>query len=301
MDSDHFPDGPQSQLAKPDQFEFRRFLPFLLLHLGCLGVIWVGWSWAALWVAVSLYVVRMFFVTGFYHRFFCHKSYDTSRTAQFVFALLGLTCLQRGPLWWAAVHRHHHAYSDQEPDVHSPGLRGFWWAHIGWLTSARNYPTNYKLVRDFAEFPELRFLNRFDLLGPAVLAVALLALGAGLNALFPSLGTSALQILVWGFFISSVALFHATCAINSFSHLIGSRRYDTGDDSRNSFLLALLTLGEGWHNNHHRFQRTARQGFYWWEIDVTYWGLRLLERIGLIWNLRRVPAEAYLRDGNSDG
>jgi len=293
IDSDHFPEGPEKEALKPDRFEFKRFVPFLLLHLGCLGVIWTGWSLTAVLVAVFLYFIRMFFVTGFYHRYFCHKAFDTSRGMQFVLGLLGLTAAQRGPLWWAAVHRHHHAYSDEEPDVHSPIQRGFWWAHIGWLTSGRNYPTNYRMVRDWAKYPELVFLNRFDLLGPLLLAVALYGLGAGLAAFAPVLGTNGWQMVVWGFFISTVFVFHATCSINSLTHLFGNRRYETGDDSRNSFMLALLTLGEGWHNNHHRFQRTARQGFYWWEIDITYYLLKMLSLTGLIWNLRAVPEEAY--------
>jgi stearoyl-CoA desaturase (delta-9 desaturase) len=235
----------------------------------------------------------MFFITGFYHRYFCHKSYDTSRFGQFILALLGLTASQRGPLWWAAVHRHHHAYSDEEPDLHSPGLQGFWWAHIGWLTSGRNYPTNYRMVKDLARYPELVFLNRFDVLGPVLLMVLLYGFGSLLAWFAPGLGTSGWQMVVWGFFISTVFVFHATCSINSLTHMIGTRRYETSDDSRNSFLLALLTLGEGWHNNHHRFQKSARQGFYWWEIDITYYLLVAMNKLGLIWNLRQVPEEAF--------
>jgi len=290
IDSDYFPDGKAAMREKPDKFEFRRFVPFLLLHIGCLGVFFVGWSWIAVATAVVLYFVRMFFITGFYHRYFCHKAYRTSRAGQFIFALLGLTAAQRGPLWWAAVHRHHHKYSDQEPDVHSPGLQGFWWAHIGWLTSARNYPTDYKLVRDLAKYPELVFLNRFDLLGPALLAVALFGFGAGLETFFPGLGTSGWQMVVWGFFISTVLVFHGTCSINSVSHVMGNRRFKTGDDSRNSLALALLTLGEGWHNNHHHYQASARQGFYWWEIDPTYYTLKFLQKLGVIWQIKEVPA-----------
>jgi len=293
VDSDFFPEGAEVRLQRPDKFYFRYFFPFLLLHLGCLGVIWVGWSWAAVITAVVLYFVRMFFVTGIYHRYFCHKSYSASRPVQFLLALLGLTCAQRGPLWWAAVHRHHHAHSDEEEDIHSPGMQGFIWAHIGWLTSARNYPTNYKMVRDYAKFPELRFLNRFDLIGPLLLAAGVFLFGAALQHFAPGLGTNGWQMLVWGFFISTTLLFHGTCTINSFTHMMGSRRYDTGDDSRNSFLLALVTLGEGWHNNHHRFQASARQGFYWWEIDITYYTLKTLSLLGIIRDLRPVPKEAY--------
>jgi stearoyl-CoA desaturase (delta-9 desaturase) len=294
VDSDFFPEGSAARLARPDKFYFRYFVPFLILHLGCLGVIWTGWSWVAVITAIALYFIRMFFVTGIYHRYFCHKSYEVSRPVQFFMALLALTCAQRGPLWWAAVHRHHHAHSDDEEDLHSPGMQGFLWAHIGWLTSARNYPTNYRMVRDFEQFPELRFLNRFDLIGPLLLGSLLFGFGAALAHWVPQWGTNGPQMLVWGFFISTTLLFHGTCSINSFTHMWGTRRYDTKDDSRNSLLLALVTLGEGWHNNHHRFQRTARQGFYWWEIDVTYYVLKTLSLVGLVRHLRPVPEEAYL-------
>jgi stearoyl-CoA desaturase (delta-9 desaturase) len=293
IDSDHFAGGAEAQLQRPDRFYFRYFVVFLILHLGCLGVIWVGWSPIAAITAVALYFVRMFFITGFYHRYFCHKSYSVSRPMQFFMALCGLTCAQRGPLWWASVHRHHHAHSDDEEDFHSPTVRGFLWAHIGWLTSAKNYPTNYRMVRDFKDYPEIRFLNRFDLIGPLLLLGLLFAFGSALQAWAPGLGTNGWQMVVWGFFISTSLLFHGTCAINSFTHMIGTRRYKTGDDSRNSFILALVTLGEGWHNNHHRFQRSARQGFYWWEIDITYYTLKALEAVGLVRDLKPVPPEAY--------
>ena len=289
IDSDHFPEGAEIVRSKPEKFELKRAIPFIILHLGCLGVIWVGWSPFAVAVALLLYLVRMFAVTAIYHRYFCHRAYKTSRFVQLLFALLGLTAVQRGPLWWSAVHRHHHAHSDEEHDAHSPVRKGFLWSHIGWLTSSRNFPTDYRLVRDWVKFPELVFLNRFDLIGPALLFTALYSLGLILEKFAPSLGTSAWQLVVWGFFISTVALFHATCAINSFAHTLGSKRFDTGDESRNSLLLALLTLGEGWHNNHHHYQSSARQGFYWWEIDISYYILRCLAALGIIWDLKPVP------------
>jgi len=293
IDSDYFPGGEEAARAQPEKMELGRCIPFLILHLGCLGVIWTGWSWTAVAIAVVLYLVRMFAVTGFYHRYMCHKAYRTSRPAQFIFACIGLTSVQRGPLWWASVHRHHHAHSDEESDPHSPHQKGFLWSHIGWLTSSKNFPTDYKLVRDLTKFPELIFLNRFDLLGPLALIVALFALGAGLERFAPGLGTNAWQLVVWGFFISTTVLFHATCSINSLAHLMGRKRFVTHDESRNSFLLALITLGEGWHNNHHEFQSSARQGFYWREIDISYYVLRLLAAAGIIWDLKAVPARVY--------
>ena len=293
FDSDYFPEGAQAVRELPDRFEFRRALPFLFLHLGCLAVIRVGWSWTAVAVAGALYLVRMFAITGFYHRYFSHRTFRTSRSVQFVFAVLGNTSVQRGALWWASVHRHHHKHADTDHDVHSPGVRGFVWAHIGWMTSSRNFPTDYAAVRDLAKYPELVFLNRFDLVVPAVFAAALYGAGAVLRVVAPGLGTSGSQMFVWGFFVSTVVLLHGTLFINSLAHAFGRRRFPTRDDSRNSLLLALITLGEGWHNNHHRFMSAARQGFYWWEFDPTYYALKALSWTGLIWDLKAVPQRVY--------
>lgn len=293
VDSDFFPEGAEVVRNQPERFEWARSLPFIFLHLGCLGVIWVGWSWTAVGVALALYLVRMFAITAFYHRYFSHRTFRTSRFAQFLFAVIGNSAIQRGPLWWAAIHRHHHQHADQEEDIHSPGIKGFWWSHIGWMTSSRNFPTDYNSVRDLAKYPELKFLNRFDLIVPLLFGLSLLALGAVLQRYAPSLGISAGQMLVWGFFISTTVLLHATLFINSLAHTLGRRRFETKDDSRNSLFLALLTLGEGWHNNHHRYMNAARQGFYWWEIDVSYWTLKLLSLTGLVWGLREVPKIIY--------
>jgi len=295
IDSDYFPEGAEAVMNKPEKMELGRAIPFIILHVGCLGLIWVGWSPAAVMVAVALYFIRMFAVTGLYHRYFCHKAFRTSRAAQFIFALIGLTAVQRGPLWWSAVHRHHHAHSDEDHDSHSPVTKGFLWSHIGWLTSSRNFPTDYSRVKDLAKFPELVFLNRFDLIGPLVLALGLYFFGWGLEAWAPFLGTSGMQMLVWGFFVSTVFVFHATCSVNSFAHTLGKKRFDTGDESRNSLILALITLGEGWHNNHHHYQASARQGFYWWEIDISYYILKALSAMGIVWGLKEVPARVYSR------
>jgi len=293
MDSDYFPEGAEAARAKPEKMELDRCIPFAILHLGCFGVIWTGWSWAAVITAIALYLVRMFAITGFYHRYFCHRAYRTSRPMQFVFAIIGLTAVQRGPLWWASVHRHHHANSDEDHDAHSPHTKGFLWSHIGWLTSSKNFPTNYKTVRDLEKFPELVFLNRFDLIGPLILFGAVFLFGTALQHFAPALGTSPWQMVVWGFFISTTFLFHGTCAVNSFAHIFGKKRFKTDDESRNSLLIALVTLGEGWHNNHHRYQSSARQGFYWWEIDISYYVIRLMAALGIVWELRAVPAKVY--------
>lgn len=274
------------------EVDWLRCIPFTAVHLMCLGVIWVGWSPIAVAVALGFYIVRMFAITGFYHRYFSHRSFRTSRAAQFGFGLLGSACVQRGPLWWASHHRMHHQRSDEPGDVHSPRQQGFLWSHMGWITSQANFGTDFRIVHDLAGYPELRFLDRFDVLIPVAAGFAMFALGATLSRLWPGLGTSGGQMLIWGFFISTVALLHGTFTINSLAHVIGRRRYETGDDSRNSFALALLTLGEGWHNNHHHYPAAARQGFFWWEIDITYYTLKALEAVRIIWDLRPVPEHA---------
>lgn len=212
---------------------------------------------------------------------------------QFVFALLGTTAAQKGPLWWAALHRHHHRYADTEEDIHPPTVKGFWWSHVGWILSPRYEETRFHAIRDFARFPELRFLNRYHLLPPVALAVGLFLLGWALHHGAPSLGTSGWQLLVWGFFLSTVLLWHVTFCVNSLAHVFGRRRFETADTSRNSFLLALFTFGEGWHNNHHRFPGSERQGFFWWEVDFTHYLLKLLSWCGLVWDLREPPAWVY--------
>ena len=300
FDSDHTPDGPEKMRAEPDRVDWPRCIPFIILHAGCLGVIWVGWSPFAVGLTFALYVVRMFAVTGIYHRYFSHRTYSTSRGGQFFLALWGATAVQRGALWWAYHHRHHHQHSDDPEDAHSPHVHGFWWSHIGWITSRRNFPTDYSKVEDLAKFPELVLLNRFDTVIPILLAVAIIGAGQLLAHYAPGLHTSGAQLLVWGFFVSTTALFHGTSCINSMAHLMGRRRFKTGDDSRNSFILAIICLGEGWHNNHHRYMHCTRQGFYWWEIDLTYYGLKALSWTGLISNLKPVPAAILAEAAHAD-
>jgi stearoyl-CoA desaturase (delta-9 desaturase) len=271
------------------RIDWLRAVPFIGMHVACLGVIWVGVSPFAVATAALLYAVRMFAITGFYHRYFSHRSFETSRATQFAFAVLGAAAVQRGPLWWAAHHRHHHRHSDRPDDTHSPSQDGFIWSHLGWFLCRANFPIREERIPDLMKFPELRFLDRFDILAGVVLAVSLFALGAILERLAPQLGVTGGQLLIWGFFISTVVLYHATFTINSLAHRFGSRRYATADQSRNNAWLAIPTFGEGWHNNHHHFPASARQGFYWWEVDITWYLLKLLESVGLVWNLRPVP------------
>ncbi len=275
--------------ASATRIDWLRAIPFALMHVACLGVIWAGVSSTAVAVAVVLYAVRMFAITGFYHRYFSHRTFTTSRWVQFVFAVIGAASVQRGPLWWAAHHRHHHRHSDQAQDPHSPHQVGFWRSHMGWFLTREAFVTDFGRIPDLARFPELRWLDRFDTVVPIALAAALYVLGEALAQLAPSLQTSGAQLLVWGFFISTVVLFHATVTINSLAHRFGRRRFSTQDDSRNNFWLALLTFGEGWHNNHHFFPGTVRQGFRWWEVDITWYGLRGMAALGLVSGLKPIP------------
>ena len=272
----------------PDRVDWLRVLPFLGLHLACAAVYWVGVSPIAVATALFLYCVRMFAITGFYHRYFSHKAFRTSRAMQFLFAVLGAASVQRGPLWWAAHHRHHHRHADTDQDIHSP-RHGFWRSHVGWFLTPRSFATNHAAITDLTRFPELRLLDRFDILVPVLLAAGMFGWGSWLAAAHPSLGTDGLQMLVWGFFVSTVVLFHVTVTINSLAHRWGRRRFATNDDSRNNWLLALLTFGEGWHNNHHHFPGSARQGFTWWELDLTWYGLRVMSWLGLVWDLKAMP------------
>lgn len=282
---------PPAHLAPADdkKIEWLRVIPFIGLHLMCLGVFFVGWSWFAVGFAVALYLIRMFAITGFYHRYFSHRTFKTSRLAQFLFAVLGNSAAQRGPLWWAAHHRHHHRHSDTDDDPHSPHTHGLLWSHMLWFTNRSNFATRLHEVKDLAKYPELRFIDRFDIVVPTLLGFGVYGLGILLEKYAPGLGTNGPQLLIWGFFVSTIVLFHGTCTINSLSHLMGRKRYDTGDESRNSLILALVTLGEGWHNNHHYYPASTRQGFFWWEIDITYYVLRVMAALGIIWDLKGVP------------
>lgn len=260
----------------PDAIDYPSGLLFLLIHLACFAAIWTGVTPRAVVLGAALYVLRIFAIGAGYHRYFAHRSYRTSRWFQFCLAFLAQTSAQRGVLWWAAHHRKHHRHSDTLQDVHSPARRGFLYAHLGWIFVPRNEPTPYEAVRDLARFRELLWLDRHPYL-PA----ALLALASWLIAGLPG--------LVVGFCCSTVAVWHATFSINSLAHLTGRRRYVTGDDSRNSWWLALLTMGEGWHNNHHAYQASVRQGFRWWEYDATYYALRVLAWCRLVWDLHLPP------------
>lgn len=267
--------------------------PLGLMHLGIIMVFFVPFSWFAVGVCAALYVLRVFALTAGYHRYFSHNAYRTGRVFQFILAFVGGTSAQLGALWWAAHHRHHHQHSDTAEDIHSPVRKGFLWAHVGWITCRKYAKTELDRIPDFARYPELRLLDRFHAVPPLALAVGLYVLGDLLGARYPELGTSGWQLVAWGFFVSTVLVYHATFCINSLTHVFGSRRYNTPDASRNSMILALATMGEGWHNNHHRYPVSARQGLFWWELDATYYILRLLAWAGVVWDLRPPPEKIY--------
>lgn len=299
-------DGNASIVTAPytlNEIDWSRVIPFVLLHIACFAVFWVGFSWFALGATVILYAVRMFAITGFYHRYFSHKAFKTSRPFQFILAVLGATAVQRGPLWWASHHRHHHMHSDAPGDAHSPIQHGFLWSHIGWFLVNKNFVTHTHRVKELNRYRELRVLDRFDIIIPILFAIGIFLVGYILETTHPHLNTNGWQLLIWGFVISTVLLYHATFTVNSLAHVWGKRRYATTDHSRNNFFLALLTLGEGWHNNHHHYPAAARQGFYWWEIDLTYYGLKVLAALGLIWDLRKVPKpvrDAHLKTSHPE-
>jgi stearoyl-CoA desaturase (delta-9 desaturase) len=270
--------APTTHRPADERIHWLTSTPFFLVHLLPLAALWTGVTTFDLVLCASLYALRMFFITAGYHRYFSHRAFRTSRAMQFALAFGGGTAAQKGALWWAAHHRHHHRYSDQPEDVHSP-RKGFWWSHVGWILCRKYDATQLRAIPDLARYPELVFLDRWHLLPPVALGAACFLAG----------GWSALWV---GFFLSTALTYHSTFCINSLTHLFGRRRYATTDTSRNSLLMALVTFGEGWHNNHHHYPASANMGFYWWEVDVSYGVLKLLRRLGLVWDLRRPPAAA---------
>lgn len=279
-----------NSVADKEKINWFASIPFVLMHLMPLFAIFTGVTWCDVGLCFFLYYLRMFFITAGFHRYFAHRSYKLGRVMQFIMAFMGTTAAQKGPLWWAGHHRHHHKYSDTPKDIHSP-KRGFLWSHLGWILCSRFNEIPTKLIGDFAKYPELRFLDRYHLL-PPILMGALVYFCFGASALFI------------GFFLSTVLLYHGVFLINSMAHVYGRRRYVTSDTSRNSLILALLTCGEGWHNNHHHYQSTAKQGFFWWEIDVSYYILKILSWFKLAKDLRvpslKVLNRRRIRDGHFD-
>ncbi len=266
----------ETALRLTDRISVLHSVPFFAVHAACLAAFFVEFHWYYPLVSLLLYYVGMFFVTAGYHRYFSHRAFKTSRVFQFFLAFMATTSSQKGVLWWAAHHRDHHRFSDTPEDIHSPTLRGFWWSHVGWILSATYDDTKVDMIRDFHRYPELRFLNKYHLIPPVAMAVALFLIGGW-------------GLLVWGFFIRTVMLWHGSFTVNSLAHVFGRRRYATTDTSKNNWWLALITMGEGWHNNHHHYMASVRQGFFWWEIDGTYYVLKVLSWFRIVWDLRLPP------------
>jgi stearoyl-CoA desaturase (delta-9 desaturase) len=261
-----------------DDIIYPAAVPFLIVHLTVFAAIWTGVTLQAVLVCIVAYCIRMIIVTAGYHRYFSHRSFKTSRVGQFVLAALCQTSAQRGILWWAAVHRHHHKHSDTEDDIHSPRHRGFWFSHVGWIFAPSKNDPDYSTIPDLTQYPELVWLDRHPYFTAVLAGVAFFLVGGW-------------QLLVVGFLWSTVLLYHGSFMINSLAHVMGNQRYVTGDDSRNNWFLALFTMGEGWHNNHHAYQRSTRQGFRWWEIDVTFYTLTVLSWLRIVWDLGKPPVE----------
>jgi stearoyl-CoA desaturase (delta-9 desaturase) len=259
---------------------------FVAMHLAVALVLIYPPTWRLVALAVGSYLLRMWAITVGYHRYLAHRSFRTSRAFQFILALLGTTAMQNGPLWWVSWHRHHHKHADKPEDPHSPVIRGFWRAHVGWVFDGGHDEPLLSSVKDLARFPELRFLDAFKWLPLVMYAIGCYAI-AGLGG------------VVWGFVVSTIALNHATFLVNSLAHLRGSVRHVTSARARNNPLIAVLTLGEGWHNNHHRYETSARHGLVWWEIDLSYWTIRALACLRLIWDVREPPASAFVGSGRA--
>ena len=276
--SDHHFDQKPSPIVGHDDIMYPSAVPFVLVHLATIAAFWTGVTYQALTIGLALYWLRIFGIGAGYHRYFSHRAYRTSRVFQFVLAFLSQSSAQKSVLWWASKHRHHHLNSDTEADIHSPRHRGFIYSHFGWIFARSSDATDLIKIADFACYPELMWLHRYELVPPAVLALLCYAIG----------GWSGLIV---GFFWSTVLVYHSTFCINSLAHVRGRRRYMTADNSRNNWLLAVFTMGEGWHNNHHAYQSSARQGFRWWEIDLTFYILKMLSLFGLVWDLKTPPLE----------
>lgn len=284
---------PPEITTEPDDLsnkvEWFRCLPFIVIHLLAVSAFFYPVTSYCVLLAVASYSLRMFTITAFYHRYFSHRSFKTGRVVQFIGAFIACSSGQRGPLWWAAHHRRHHRHSDTDQDIHSPHAKGVFWSHTLWFMTDYAVPTLLKEIPDWLKFPELRFINRYDWIPVLVLGYGCYLLGSW-DWFHSVTGLNSLTTFIWGFLVPTVCLYHATFAVNSISHLFGKKRFDTGDESRNNGLVALLTFGEGWHNNHHFFPGSARQGFFRGEIDITYYLLKVMSCLGLVHDLRPVPA-----------
>ena len=267
-------------------------LPFLSVHIGAIYALTISPSSFALFMVFLMYFIRMFGITAGFHRLFSHRSFKTNRAFQFFLAYAATCSAQMGPIWWAAHHRHHHKYTEQIEDPHTPTLKGFFWAHVGWIMSPVNSPTKEEYVGDLMKYPELKWLDKYHYFAPFSLVILLYGLGEFMAVNYAQYNTNGMELVLWGFFVSTVLLYHATFMVNSVCHVFGHRTYDTKDGSVNNFLVAILTLGEGWHNNHHAFPNSEKQGHKWYQIDISHYILWSLSKIGVVWKIRDVPDDS---------
>ncbi|MDA0722905.1 MAG: acyl-CoA desaturase [Verrucomicrobia bacterium] len=280
------PETFENPVEGQEKVEWFRCIPFILIHLSVIGVLFVNFSWWCVAIAFISYCVRMFAITAFYHRYFSHRAFETNRIVQFLGAFVACSAGQRGPLWWSAHHRRHHKYSDTDLDVHSPKSKSVLWSHALWFMSDYALPTFLREIPDWLKYKELRFINRYDWIPVLTLALFCYWLGETSWAI-SKLETSGAQLFVWGFLVPTVALYHATFSVNSLAHIFGKRKFETLDESRNNALVSVLTLGEGWHNNHHFFPSSARQGFFKGQFDPTHRILQVLSFFGFVWGLKK--------------
>ena len=267
-------------------------LPFLSVHIGAIYALTISPSPFALFMVFLMYFIRMFGITAGFHRLFSHRSFKTNRAFQFFLAYAATCSAQMGPIWWASHHRHHHKYTEQIEDPHTPTLKGFFWAHVGWIMSPVNSPTKEEYVGDLMKYPELKWLDKYHYFAPFSLVILLYGLGEFMAVNYAQYNTNGMELVLWGFFVSTVLLYHATFMVNSVCHVFGHRTYDTKDGSVNNFLVAILTLGEGWHNNHHAFPNSEKQGHKWYQIDISHYILWCLSKIGVVWKIRDVPDDS---------
>lgn len=299
----------QSNGAKME-IDWVRCIPFYLLHLSVVSVFYVDFSWMAVVMLLLMYFPRMFGLTGFYHRYYAHRAFKTSRWFQFVGAVLGGAAIQRGALWWASHHRDHHRHSDTEKDIHSPKQTGFFYSHMGWFMTKENFKFKANRIKDFTKYPELVFINKHDVLIPVLFFIFCFCVGEFWNGVWgitaeeaktsPWALSGGWQVVAYSFCLGTVLLYHSTFFVNSLAHVWGTRPYKTTDTSRNNLFIAILTMGEGWHNNHHHFQSAARNGFRWYQIDLTYMILKMLSFVGIVWDLKPVPKHVVHRTAKAE-
>lgn len=243
-------------------------------------------------VAVIGFFVRVFSWEAGSHRYFSHRSFKTTRAFQLFLAVLSAASAQRGPIWWATHHRRHHRFSDKKGDPHSPIQQGFWHAHMGWLFDQDKLSTDLNDAKDLSRYPELVFINKYHYVFPYAVLTAFFVLGH-FTSLFGRTGIG-ISAAIWGFFVPTLLSLHSTFLVNTITHgqpikWIRSRRFSTSDASCNSWIFSIPTMGASWHNNHHRYMNSARAGFYWWEMDLTFYVLKALSVLGIVWDLNEVP------------